>query len=157
MSAIITISFYVPSGFLPGDYVKLHGNGGEGDINWDMPLIDSPIELFPEGKGILGFGHTPFGNTPFGLAWSVGIPGFGQQPFGAVSFGYGAVQISVIWRVYTEGDYLFGFASYDAAGNKHSGSPEEIPVPVCIAPPAPMGLVRNSYDKDTDVLVLDAL
>jgi hypothetical protein len=157
MSAVITISFYVPSGFMPGDYVKLHGNNGDGDIDWDTPLIDSPIDLFPDGAGVLGFGWTPFGSTPFGRPDSVQIAGWGQQPFGAVPFGYGATKISVKVTVYASGDYKFGFASYDAAGNKHSGSPEEITVPVCIAPPAPTGLRRNSYDKDTDVLVLDAL
>jgi hypothetical protein len=157
MSAVITISFYVLSGFSPGDYVKFHGNNGSGDIDWDTPLIDSPIELFPDGRGIYGFGYTPFGDIPFGRPHSVGIPGWGQQPFGKTPFGYGAVKISANWTVYTEGDYKFGFASFDAAGNKHSGSPEEILVPICIASPAPTGLVRNSYDKDTDVLVLNAL
>ena len=157
MSAVITISFYTASGFLPGDYVKLHGNSGSGDINWDTPLIDSPLDLFPDGAGVYGFGCVPFGNTPFGRPYSVGVAGWGRLPFGKTPFGYGAVKVSVLWPIYECGDYKFGFASYNAAGNKCAGSPEEILVSAHITPPAPTGLRRNNYDKDTDVLVLDAL
>jgi hypothetical protein len=155
--AIITISFYVPAGFAPCDYVKLHGNNGSGAIDWDTPLIDQPIELFPDGIGYYGFGLTPFGQTPFGEGDASRLPGFGQSPFGKTPFGLGSVKISATWQVYTCGSYKFGFASYDKAGNKHSGSPEEITVVVHLAPPAPTGLRRNSYNKDTNVLVLDAL
>jgi len=157
MSAIITISFYVPPDALPGDYAKLHGNNGSGDIDWDVPLADSPIDLFPNGAGIYGFGYSSFGNTPFGKPAPVDVLGWGNVPFGKGRWGYGAAKITVTVTVHACGDYKFGFSHYDKAGNKHAGSPEEITVPIHVAPPAPTGLRRNSYDKDTDILVLDAL
>ena len=54
------------------------------------------------------------------------------------------------------GAYKFGFACYDKLGNLHEGAPEEATVDVHIAPAAPTGLKKNSYDKDTNILVLDA-
>lgn len=50
------------------------------------------------------------------------------------------------------GDYKFAFACYDRLGNQHKGTPEEATAVVHIAP---TGLKKNSYNKDTDVLVLD--
>jgi len=43
----------------------------------------------------------------------------------------------------------------DADGNAHSGTPAEASLTVCIAPNRPTGLTLNSYNKTTDVLVLD--
>ena len=40
MSALITIQFAVPVGYLPGDYAMLHGNSGSGNIDYDVKKID---------------------------------------------------------------------------------------------------------------------
>lgn len=154
MSAIITIEFTVPVGFIPADYARLFGNGGSGDINYETPLSNDIFELFPSGVGIYGFGHAPFGHHRFGHCHSMRTAGFGHMPFGHHPFGHGSAVITATYIVTQCGDYKFAFQCYDAAGNVDEGDPEETTVVVHIAPAAPTGLAKNSYDKTTDVLVL---
>lgn len=156
MSALITIQFCVPIGHQSGDYAMLHGNGGAGDIDWDTPLSNIKYELFPNGAGIYGFGYAPFGQFQFGYAYSMRAPGFGYLPFGSFPFGYGTALIKAVVKVESCGEYKFGFACYDKLGNLHTGTPEEITVSVHIAPAAPDRLTKYSYNKDTDVLILNA-
>jgi hypothetical protein len=156
MSALITIQFAVPVGHLLGDYVMLHGNSGSGNIDWNTPLSNTKFELFPNGAGIYRFGHAPFGHFPFGHAYSMRTPSFGHLPFGHFPFGYGTALIKAVIKVESCGDYKFAFACYDKLGNLQTGTPEEVTVSVHLAPPAPDGLTKYSYNKDTDVLVLNA-
>lgn len=157
MPAKVTIQFVVPVGYQQGDYAQLHGNGGSGDIDWNNPLDDNNYELFPRGAGIFGFGHAPFGHFRFGKGHSMRAAGFGHLPFGHFPFGYGTAAIEAANEVDSCGvDYKYSLACYDSLGNLHVGSPEEETVTVHIAPLAPTGLVINSYNKDTDVLTLDA-
>lgn len=156
MSAKVTLQFCVPVGCEPGDYAQLFGNSGEGDIDYDTPLLRGrKFDLFPMGSGIYGFGKTPFGETPFGLPWSTRTRGFGELPFGLHPFGLGTAVIEAETIVAVCGDYKFAFAAFDSLGNPDEGDPEEISVTVHTAPPAPTGLVKHSYDPDTDILVLE--
>ena len=135
MSAIITIQFTVGPDYRPGDYAHLHGNSGSGAIDWNTPLNNEVFDLFPDGAGLAGYGHAPYGHYPYG---------------------HGAVTIEADVEVASCGSYIFGFACYDAAGNAHSGTPEETTVEVHTAPAAPTALKFNAYNKTTDVLILDA-
>ena len=155
-SALITTSFVVPAGYAEGDYALLHGNAGSGDVDWDKPLSSEQLSLFPNGAGIYGFGRAPFGRHRFGRGHSMNCQGFGHIPFGKGPFGHGTGIVEAEYEADQCGDYLFGLACYDSLGNAHEGTPEETEVEVHVAPDAPTGLVKNSYDKDTDVLVLDA-
>jgi len=155
MSGLVTVEFVVPLGYQEGDYAQLHSNGGSGSIDWETPVSDQVYELFPDGAGIFGFGHAPFGHFRFGYGHSMRVPGFGHLPFGHFSFGHGSALIQATHEVDECGEYKFGLACYDALGNPHSGTPEEAELEVHIAPPAPTGLKKNSYNKDTDVLILD--
>lgn len=156
MSILITIEFVVPLGYDQGDYARLHGNGGEGNIDWNVPLTKEIFDLFPRGAGIYGWGRAPWGHFRWGHAHSIQTPGWGHLPWGRFPWGYGTSIIQARRKVDSCGDYKFGFACYDRLGNLHEGTPEEAEVEVHIAPPAPTGLKKNSYNKDTDVLVLDA-
>lgn len=156
MSVNITIEFAVPIGYEQGDYAVLHGSGGSGPIDWDSPLSNAIYDLFPNGAGIYGFGHAPWGRFRWGRAHSMRCPGWGNLPWGHFPWGYGTALISALYKGDYCGDYKFGFACCDAAGNLHEGTPQEITVVVHIAPPVPGRLVKNSYDKNTGVLVLDA-
>jgi len=156
MSANITIEFVVPAGHQKGDYARLHGNGGSGDIDWDGPVSGMIYRLFPNGAGIFGWGHAPWGRFRWGHAHSMRCSGWGHAPWGHYPWGHGSALITARYKVDYCGDYKFGFGCYDAAGNLHEGSPEEVTVNVHIAPPAPTGLVKNSYNPETDVLILDA-
>lgn len=156
MRAIITIEFLVPVGYQEGDYAKLHGNSGSGDIDWNSPVSEEAFPLFPRGAGIFGFGHAPWGHFRWGCAHSMRASGWGHLPWGYFPWGHGTALITVTSEVDSCGTYKFGFACYDKLGNLHEGSPEEVTVDVHVAPAVPTGLKKNSYDKDTDILVLDA-
>ena len=156
MKALITVKFTVPSGYQPGDYVQLYGNGGSGDIDWNTPVDNNKYNLFPDGAGIYGWGHMPWGHFFWGHAYCTGTPGWGHMPWGHFPWGYGAVTIQAQAEVSECGDYKFGFKCFDKLGNLHTGTPEEVAVYIHIAPDAPTGLKKYSYNKTTDILVLDA-
>ncbi len=156
MSVQVTIEFIVPVGYLEGDYAKLYGNGGQGDIDWNTPLSNEVFALFPNGAGIFGWGHAPWGHFRWGHAHSQRTPGWGHLPWGRFPWGHGTAIITVKHQVSSCGAYKFGLACYDKLGNLHTGTPEEVTVNVHIAPPAPSGLKKNTYDKGTDILLLDA-
>jgi len=156
MSAVIAIQFIVPLGYEPGDYMQLHSNNGVGSIDWDSPLNNQIFELFPGGAGCYGFGYAPFGQFRFGEPHPMGTAGFGEMPFGLFPFGYGSAVIEAGHQVAACGAWNFGFKAYDSLGNAHTGTPEEVTVHVHIAPPEPTRLSKNSYNKTTDVLVLNA-
>jgi len=156
MSANITIEFAVPVGYDRGDYAKLHGNGGSGDIDWNNPISNEVFDLFPRGAGINGWGHAPWGRFRWGRAHSMRCQGWGHLAWGRFPWGHGTAVIAAIHKVNSCGAYEFGFACYDQAGNVHEGTPEDVTVNVHIAPPAPTGLVKNSYNPETDVLILNA-
>lgn len=144
---------------MPGDYALLYGNGGSGDIDYDTPLLNGrKFNLFPMDGGIFGFGQVPFGGTPFGQPFSSRMSGsgFGLMPFGLHPFGLASAIISAGLIVTECGSYKFAFKCFDKLGNVNVGAPEEIEVEVHTAPPAPAGLRKVSYDKDTDILILEA-
>ena len=155
MSAIITIQFTVDVGYIPGDYARLFGNCGSGDVDYNTPLTNCKFNLFSGGAGIYGFGHAPFGRFRFGHAHSCRAPGFGHAPFGRFPFGLGAVVILARRRVTACGTYKFAFGCYDLADNPHTGSPEVATVEVHTAPETPTGLKKKTYNKTTDILTLE--
>ena len=156
MSASITLEFTVAVGYAEGDYTVLHGNGGSGDIDWDSPLNNNVYPLFPFRAGNFGWGNAPWGYFPWGHLYSMRTLGWGHAPWGHFPWGHGAVVITVVYRVDDCGAYKFAFACYDPLGNLHEGTPEEVTLHIHIAPAAPTGLKKVSYDPDTDILVLAA-
>jgi hypothetical protein len=158
MSAKVTLQFCVPVGHEVGDYVQLFGNNGSGDIDYDTPLLNGrKFDLFPMGSGIYGCGHEPCGESPCGHPYSTRVPGCGHEPCGHSPCGLGTAIIDAEIIVATCGSYKFAFAAFDSLDNPDEGDPQEISVTVHTAPPAPTGLAKNSYDPDTDILVLDAV
>ena len=155
MNAIVTMQHVVPAGRTPGDYLKLHSNGGSGDVDWNDPVDEAIYPMFPNGAGIYGFGHAPFGHHRFGHGHSMRTPGFGHMPFGRHPFGHGSAIITAKTVVTDCGDHSFAFAAYDEAGNLHTGTPDQVNVPIHLQPDPPRRLKKNSYDKDTDILILD--
>ena len=155
MPARITVSFVVPTGYVPGDYAVLHGDnaGGEG-IDWDTPLTGRQLPLFPGGLGIHGWGHAPWGHFPWGHAFSDGPLGWGHLPWGHFPWGYGTAIVEDYIDVTACGVYTVAFACYDSLGNLHEGTPDQTAASVHISPPPPSDLKFSSYNKTTDTLVL---
>jgi len=156
MNAVVTIKFVVPVGYQQGDYAQLHGNGGSGSIDWGSPLTNDIYDLFPNRSGIYGWGHAPWGHFRWGHCHSMRSLGFGHLPWGHFPWGHGTAMLIINHRVETCGAYKFGLACYDSLGNVHQGSPEEVTIHVHITPSKPTGLKKNTYNKTTDILVLDA-
>lgn len=157
MSGLITVEHIVGAGYRQGDYAQLHGNGGSGDVDWGDPLTAEVYDLFPDGAGIYGFGLAPFGHFRFGRGHSMRTAGFGHLPWGRFPWGHGTGVVLATSEVDFCGEYTFGFACYDQLGNLHEGTPEEVTIEAHVTPDAPTGLLKNSYDKATDILVLDAV
>ena len=121
MAALITINWTVPAEIYDvGDYVRLMGNKGAGEIDYDIPLAAGRYDLFPDGK----------------------------EP--------GIEEIGIVLPVITCGEYKFALQVYDSLGNPNTGSPQELEADIHIAPAAPAGLKKVSYDKDIDILILKA-
>lgn len=156
-TAVVTIDLVVPSGYAPEDYAKLFANSGSGDIDWDNPANNRIYDLFPGGAGIYGFGRAPFGHFRFGHGHSMRAAGFGHLPFGKFPFGHGTGWIRITKELTDCGAYKYAFIAYDEHGNEHTGTPGEATISAHFAPDAPTGLKPVSYNKDTDVLVLEEL
>lgn len=157
MSGLVTIEHIVPVGYQQGDYAQLHGNGGDGSVDFNAPLTGQVYELFPDGAGIFGFGFAPWGRFRWGRAHSMRTPGFGLLPWGRFPWGHGTGVVLATSEVDRCGEFKFAFACYDQLGNAHEGAPDEVTIEVHVTPDAPAGLAKVSYDKTTDVLILDAL
>jgi hypothetical protein len=154
MSATITVKFVVPLTARPGDYAMLYSNNGDGAIDFAAPLTSERIDLFPNGAGNYGFGLAPFGEFPWGMALSVDTQGFGLLPFGYLPWGCGGVLIERTVTVEECGDWLLAFKTFDALGNENVGTPGQAAANVHVAPPAPLGLKKISYNKVTGDLTL---
>ncbi len=156
MAARITLQLIVPGNYRPGDYARLHGDNGSGTIDWETPINDKIIDLFPDGAGRYGWGRLPWGNFPWGRGLSMRTPGWGRLPWGRFPWGRGAIVIKVDYIVYSCGTYKFGFACCDEARNQHVGTPSEVSVDVHVAPLRPVKrLALNNYNKTTNTLTLD--
>jgi len=154
----VTVKFAVPLGHEPGDYALLYSNNGSGAIDWDTPFSAKQIPLFPNGAGNYGFGYSPFGYGPFGLPWGKNLTrGFGDTPFGYSPFGFGADLITERLEISDCGNWLFGVTCFDALGNEHTGTPNQVSATVHVAPPRPAALQKDSYDADTDILTLTVI
>jgi hypothetical protein len=154
MGEVIAVSFVVPLGARPGDTARLYSNGGGGDIDWDTPATGGVFDLFPGGAGNYGFGLAPFGLFRWGLPYSKNTLGFGLLPFGLSPWGLGAVLVRDTVEAEDCGDYKFAFGAFDPAGNWQEGTPGQGQIEVHIAPPAPFGLKKDTYNPDTDILIL---
>lgn len=156
MSALIILEHTVPCGYETGDYAQLFGNSGSEDIDWAIPLSSQKLSLFPGGAGIYGFGHAPWGHFRWGHAHSMRTPGWGHMPWGHFPWGHGTATIKATHKISECGQHKFAFGCFDEVGNQHTGTPEEVTIIAHIAPDSPTGLKKNSYNKTTGILTLDA-
>jgi len=141
----ITISFTVGSSYKPGDYARLHGNTGVGPVNWTDPVDNRTINLFPNDSGYFGWGHQNWGHFRWSHGQARGVSGWGNLPWGHFPWGRGAMIIKVRRRIRTPGTYAYGFAGYDKAGNKYSGTAGEVHERVDLTPEKPTPLKKNAY------------
>ena len=154
MAKRVTVKWAPPAGYAIGDYCVLYFNDGSGDI--DTAVSGTAHQLFRRGAGIYGCGHTPAGKVRCGKCSAQRTAGCGHTPIGKGCCGHGSTLITEAADITECGNWLFAFYCYDQFGNLHTGTPEEAAVTVHMAPAAPAGLTKTSYNKTTDILILTA-
>jgi hypothetical protein len=138
---------------LPSDAaVEIYFDNGTGVVDYNQPLSDRPIRIWPAWQDKAGFGMSGFGVSDFGFD-SAGAVGFGKGSFGQGQFGLDADTIEWTSPPLTAGVYKFGVKITDGAGNKSSASETE---PITLIPAArPAAQVSiSSFYKQTNELVL---
>jgi len=136
-----------------GATAEIYFDNGTGEIDYDNPLTNSPIRIWPAWQDKTGFAMSRFGLGDFGYE-SAAVVGFGKGSFGHGQFGLDADTIEWTSPPLQSGTYKFGVKFTDKSGNKSSVSETE---PITVTPAArPAGKVSiSSFDKQTNQLVLE--
>ncbi len=138
---------------LPSDAIaEIYFDNGTGEIDYNEPLTDSPIRIWPAWQDKAGFGMSKFGVGDFGYESAAAV-GFGKGSFGHGLFGLDADTIEWISPPLQAGVYKFGVKVTDGAGNESNTSETE---PIAVIPAArPAERVSiSSFNKQTNQLVL---
>ncbi len=135
-----------------GATAQIYSDEGSGEINYDNPLNDSPIRVWPVWQDKVGFGMSRFGASDFGYDSAAAV-GFGKGSFANGQFGLDTDTFEWVSAPMQAGVYKFALKITDEAGNENSGS-ETIQVTVIpVARPAEQVSI-SSFDKQTNQLVL---
>ena len=130
----------------------IYFDNGTGQIDYDIPITDLPIRIWPARQDKAGFGMSRFGLGDFG--WdSAAAVGFGRGSFGNGQFGLDADTIEWISPTLPSGTYKFGVKVSDVSGRQSTGS-ETAPVTVTPAARPAEGLSASSFDKQKNQFVL---
>lgn len=135
-----------------GSVAQIYFDNGTGEIDYENPLNDSPIRLWPVWQDKAGLGQSKYGFSDFGYDSAAAI-GFGKGSFGYGQFGLDADTIEWVSRQMPTGVYRFAVKVISENGNESSVS-ETGDVAVTLAAKPPEGLNVSSFDKQTDQLVL---
>ena len=133
--------------------VQIYFDNGTGEIDYDNPLNEQPIKVWPSRKDKAGFGMGRFGFSDFGYDGSAAV-GFGKGIFGAGQFGFDADTFEWVSELLQMGIYKFAVKIVDEAGNESTGSETGDVVVIPAARPAEQVSIF-SFDKDTNQLVLN--
>jgi len=138
-----------------GATAQIYFDSGTGQIDYDNPLTDSPIRIWPAWQDKAGFAMAGFGLGDFGYDSAAAV-GFGKGSFGNGQFGLDADTIEWISPSVQGGIYKFGVKIADRSGNQSSTVETE---PVTVTPAArPADELRiASFDNDTNQLLLEII
>jgi hypothetical protein len=138
-----------------GATVQIYCDGGSGEINYNSPLNDSPVRVWPAWQDKAGLGMSRFGTSDFGFDGSAAV-GFGKGVFGMGHFGLDADVLEWMSPPMEAGVYKFAAKVTDEAGNE-SGVSETGQVTVIPAARPADGMSVSSFDKQENQLVLSVL
>jgi hypothetical protein len=132
---------------------EIYFDNGTGEIDYDNPLTDSPIEVWSAWQDKAGFAMSRFGAGDFGYDSAAAV-GFGKGSFANGQFGLDADTIEWTSPPLQAGVYKFGIKVTDKAGKQSSASETE---PITVTPAARPAekLSISSFDSQTNQLVLD--
>jgi len=151
-SGRVKISMLRSQDLPPGATLRIYFDNGTGQIDYENPLTDPPIELWPAWQDKAGFGMSRFGSSDFGYDSAAAL-GFGRGSFGNGRFGLDADAIEWVSPPLQAGVYKFAVVVTDAKGNDSSVSETESVTVTPAAEPAG-GLEVDSFDKQANELVL---
>jgi len=132
--------------------VEFYFDNATGTIDYENPLTDEPVRIWPSWQDKAGFGMSCFGNSDFGYDFSAAV-GFGLGSFGNDEFGVDADIFEWTSEPFAAGVYKFGVKVFDGVRNQSQVSEIEDITVIPAATPA-TELAINSYDKQTNQLVL---
>ncbi len=135
-----------------GATAQIYFDGGSGEIDYDNPLNDLPIRIWPAWQDKSGLGMSSFGKSDFGYDSSAAV-GFGRGSFGQCQFGLDADTFDWISPQLQAGVYKFAVIITDEVGNQ-SGAIETEPITVTPLPKPAEQISISSFDKQTNQLVL---
>jgi hypothetical protein len=135
-----------------GATVQIYSDNGTGEINYDNPINDSSMRVWPVRQDKAGFGMSRFGASDFGYDCAAAV-GFGKGSFGDGQFGLDADTFKWVSAPLQAGVYKFAFKTTDEAGNESSDS-ETIQVTVIPAARPAEQVSISSFDKQANQLVL---
>lgn len=138
-----------------GAKAQIYFDNGTGQIDYETPLNDSPIRIWPAWQDKAGFAMAGFGLGDFGYDSAAAI-GFGKGSFGNGQFGLDADAIEWISPHLQNGVYKFGVKITDESGNQSNAIETE---PITVTPAArPADELRvSSFDKQTNQLLLEII
>lgn len=135
-----------------GATAQIYFDNGTGEIDYDNPLNDSPIRVWPVRQDKAGFGMSRFGASDFGYDSAAAV-GFGKGSFGNGQFGLDADTFEWVSAPMQAGVYKFALKITDEVGNESSGN-ETIQVTVTPAARPAEQVSISSFNKQTNQLVL---
>lgn len=135
-----------------GATCQIYFDGGSGEIDYDNPLNDLPIRIWPAWQDKSGFGMSSFGKSDFGYDSSAAV-GFGRGSFGQCQFGFDADTFEWKGPQLQAGVYKFAVIITNQAGNQ-SNAIETEPITVTPLPKPAEQLSIFSFDKQMNQLVL---
>lgn len=138
-----------------GSTFQVYFDNGTGEIDYDRPLNDLPIRVWPAWQDKAGFGMSRFGFGDFGFDSAAAV-GFGKGSFGRGQFGLDADTVEWVSRPMQAGVYKFAVKVIDETGNESGGSETGQVTVIPAARPAEQVSV-SSFDKQTNQLVLSVL
>jgi len=130
----------------------IYYDNGTGQIDYENPINETPIIIWPTWQDKAGFGMSGFGYGDFGYDSAAAV-GFGKGCFGQGRFGLDADIIQWISSPLSAGVYKFAIKVIDEIGNE-SSIVETEPVTVTPLPKPAEKLKFISYDKQENQLVL---
>jgi hypothetical protein len=135
-----------------GATANIYYDSGTGQIDYEKPLNDSPVRIWPSWLDKAGFAMSRFGVSDFGWEGAAAV-GFGKGSFGNGQFGLDADTIEWISKPLAMGTYKFGAKVTDQYGNESQACETDTVTVIPAAKPA-KGLEIISFDKEANQLML---
>jgi hypothetical protein len=152
-SGRVTITLLRSQNLPAGITAQIYFDNGTGQIDYNNPITNTPIRIWPAWQDKAGLGMSRFGLGDFG--WdSAAAVGLGKGSFGYGQYGLDADTIEWTSPPLPNGTYKFAVKLKDSSGRQSSES-ETGPITLTPAARPVDGLSVSSFNKQTNQLVLN--